>query len=543
MAKGNSFIRVAFVVLAAVAQRSSAALGPESSLEIVNKVIAPDGFSRNTVLADGSFPGPVISGHTGDYFKIDVTDKLQDPTMLTPTSIHWHGILQHTTNWADGGAFVSQCPITTGDSFTYKFNTNGIAGTFWYHSHLETQYCDGLRGPLVIYDKDDPHKDLYDVDDESTIITLADWYHVVAPLVVPRSAPRPPAADSTLINGLGRWFANPTTELAVIKVTQGKRYRFRMISIACDPNYVFTIAGHTMTIIEADGQNTEPLTVDEIQIFAAQRYSFVLKADQEIDNYWIRALPNQMFNTSALGSANGINSAILRYEGALEQEPTHPEFQSTDPLYEWNLHALTDTEAPGEPYLGGVDYALNVFVNTTLPPNPFRFTVNNASLVLPSVPVLLQILSGVQSAQDLIPKESIYGLARGATVELTIPGGSVGAPHPFHLHGHAFSVVRSANSTVSNYKNPVKRDVVNTGIYTTDNVTIRFKADNPGPWFLHCHIDWHLNLGLGIIFAEDVPAVPLVDPAPQEWYNLCPEYEASLARDLALGSNQTVTPA
>lgn len=39
------------------------------------------------------------------------------------------------------------------------------AGTFWYHSHLATQYCDGLRGALVIYDPDDPHKDLYDVDD------------------------------------------------------------------------------------------------------------------------------------------------------------------------------------------------------------------------------------------------------------------------------------------------------------------------------------------------------------------------------------------
>ena len=52
-----------------------------------------------------------------------------------------------------------------------------------------------------------------------------------------------------------------------------------------------------------------------------------------------------MSNDSALGSANGINSAILRYEGALEQEPTHPEFQSTNPLYERNLHSLTDTEA------------------------------------------------------------------------------------------------------------------------------------------------------------------------------------------------------
>ena len=54
-------------------------------------------------------------------------------------------------------------------------------------------------------------------------------------------------------------------------------YRFRLINIACAPNYNFTIAGHSMTIIEADGQNSEPLVVDELQIFVAQRYSFVVR--------------------------------------------------------------------------------------------------------------------------------------------------------------------------------------------------------------------------------------------------------------------------
>ena len=54
-------------------------------------------------------------------------------------------------------------------------------------------------------------------------------------------------------------------------------YRFRLISISCDPNYNFTIDGHDMTIIEADGQNTKPLTVDKLTLFAGQRYSFVVR--------------------------------------------------------------------------------------------------------------------------------------------------------------------------------------------------------------------------------------------------------------------------
>jgi iron transport multicopper oxidase len=64
--------------------------------------------------------------------------------------------------------------------------------------------------------------------------------------------------------------------------------------------------------------------------------------------------------------------------------------------------------------------------------------------------------------------------------------------HPIHLHGHSFHVVRSAGSSTYNFDNPVIRDVVSIGDQG-DNVTIRFFTDNPGPWFLHCHMDWHLK--------------------------------------------------
>ena len=65
-------------------------------------------------------------------------------------------------------------------------------------------------------------------------------------------------------------------DLAVVNVTQGSRYRFRLVSISCDPNFTFSIDGHNMTVIEVDAVNHEPLVVDSIQIFAGQRYSFVV---------------------------------------------------------------------------------------------------------------------------------------------------------------------------------------------------------------------------------------------------------------------------
>ena len=66
-------------------------------------------------------------------------------------------------------------------------------------------------------------------------------YHTPAP-----SAGLVPTAQSTLINGLGRFAAGPTAPLAVIRVLPHVRYRFRLVSISCDPNFVFSIDGHNM---------------------------------------------------------------------------------------------------------------------------------------------------------------------------------------------------------------------------------------------------------------------------------------------------------
>ncbi|KAG6898927.1 Acyl-coenzyme A oxidase 2 [Termitomyces sp. T159_Od127] len=272
------------------------------------------------------------------------------------------------------------------------------------------------------------------------------------------------------------------------------------------------------TIIEVDGINVQPLTVDSIQIFAGQRYSFVLNADQSIDNYWIRALPN-VDNATFDG---GVNSAILRYMHAPHRDPKNTsQTPSLNPLLETNLHPLDDPAAPGVPTPGAADVDLNLAIG--FDPTKFQFTINGAQFIPPTVPVLLQILSGAKTAQDLLPSGSIYLLPRNKVVEVSIPGGAPGAPHPFHLHGHTFSVIRSAGNSTYNFANPVRRDVVSTGL-ESDNVTIRFTTDNPGPWIFHCHIDWHLEGGLAIVFAEDVPDVAQLNP-PSSWDALCPAFD------------------
>lgn len=252
-------------------------------------------------------------------------------------------------------------------------------------------------------------------------------YHTPA-----KSAGRFPTPSSTLINGLGRYSGGPTSKLASITVESGKRYRFRLVSLSCDPNFTFSIDGHNLTIIEVDGVNTQPLVVDQIQIFAGQRYSFILEAKQAVSNYWIRAKPN-------LGVAvfsGGLNSAILRYSGAdATADPTTTQTTSVIPLSEVNIAPLEAAPAPGTAKVGGADVLLNL--NLAIGTGG-SFTVNGVSFTPPSVPVLLQILSGNKAATDLLPSGSVYTLPPNKVVELSIPAGVGGGPVSKQAHESNF---------------------------------------------------------------------------------------------------------
>ncbi|GLB40732.1 putative multicopper oxidase family protein [Lyophyllum shimeji] len=500
---------------------ANGSLGPRAQLTVANKDIAPDGYKRSSVLVNGQLPAPLIRAEKGSRYLLNVVNNLTDDTMSRSTGVHWHGIFNKGTPYADGTPIITQCPITPEKSFLYDFTVLDEAGTFWYHSHFRTQYCDGLRGPLVIYDPNDPHKALYDVDDESTVMTLGDWYHKPSPAIVKNGHPE---SNSTLINGKGRYPGGPKVPLAVVNVQRYKRYRIRLVSISCDPNFEFEIDGHRLTIIEADGHSTHPYTVDSLTIFAAQRYSFILNADQPVGNYWIRAMPNHGASGLDKSFAGGINSAILRYKGAPQDDPTSSRKRGGEHLQEAKLRPMMDARAPGKPYPGGADVNLNLDV--ALRKKDDRFTVNGASFEDPDVPVLLQILSGARSAKELLPEGSVYPLPRNKVVEITFPitEDNIENPHPFHMHGHVFHVIKSAgNDSEHNYIDPPKRDTVSLG-HAGSNVTIRFVSNNPGPWILHCHINWHLERGLAVVLADSIDDFTNKTKYSDTWKELCPTY-------------------
>lgn len=182
-----------------------------------------------------------------------------------------------------------------------------------------------------------------------------------------------------------------------------------------------------MTVIEADGVNTEPLTVNSITIFAGQRYSFVLNANQKADNFWVRSEPQTGIDGGPGGFAGGINSAILRYAGAPSADPKTSAASTVVPLLEQNLHPLESPAAPGSPHAGGADVLIDLKLDTDTAAG--AYTINGVSWKVPTVPVLLQILSGASSAQELLPKGSVFSLPPNKVIELSMaPAGAVGGP-------------------------------------------------------------------------------------------------------------------
>jgi iron transport multicopper oxidase len=518
----RNFFQLLPVLLPAV----SAATVP-ITLDIVNANLAPDGFTRSTVVANGQYPGPAILVKKGDRLQVTVNNQLTDPTMRRSTSLNFDGVFVDTEHLIfEGTPFVSSCPVSPGGTFTHDLPLNpDQAGTFWYHSQLSVQYVDGLRGPLIIYDDNDPHADLYDVDDEGTIIQLGDWWHnsSVDSLAFFRANDIIPVADTGTINGAGRFNGGPEIPFSIINVEATKRYRLRVINESARSSYNFSIDSHNITIIETDGVSTTPLLVNTVPILAGQRYSLVLEANQPVDNYWI----NAPFAGGAAARNPNQNAtfsrAILRYAGAPEVDPTAPmtagpEGPDLNLASEAVIAPLVADPPPD------VDIRLEFSVLFTPLLNGTGWRINNISYQSPVIPTLVKVIQdGAETDADFNVSEHTIVLPQHKTVEVNFPSNDDDELHPFHMHGMNFWVVKPDAGTVENTINPIVRDVTGAGAAGT---TVRFRTDKAGPFFYHCHIMWHMASGLGSVMLVDPDATRATVVPNQEWNQLCPTYDA-----------------
>ncbi|KAH8382219.1 hypothetical protein KR009_002442 [Drosophila setifemur] len=267
-----------------------------------------DGVATPVMAVNRLVPGPPIELCENDTVVVDVLNYLSEPT-----SMHWHGVHMMRTPEMDGAPFVTQYPLQPGEVQRYEFQVDR-SGTLWYHSHVGWQRGFGVAGALIVRQtrQENQHAQLYDYDLVEHTLLIQDIFY----------ENNLQDARNILINGKGR---NHLSQLPDndnrhryerLRVTPGYRYRMRVIlnGIANCP-VEFSIEQHKLLIVSADGNDIEPVLADGFFLTSAERFDFVLEANQYAKNYWIRVRGYEQCE-----GRNLYQGAVLSYRGSTRTE-------------------------------------------------------------------------------------------------------------------------------------------------------------------------------------------------------------------------------
>ncbi|KAG6403379.1 hypothetical protein SASPL_135597 [Salvia splendens] len=519
--------------------------------EVKYEMKSPDCYKKLAITINGRSPGPSIVARVGDTIIVELKNSL----FTENVAIHWHGIRQIGTPWMDGTEGVTQCPILPADTFVYKFVVDR-PGTYLYHAHYGMQREDGLYGSLrVLLNEGESEPFQYDYDRS---IILNDWYHNSSKQQSFGLSSIPfvwvGEPQSILIQGRGKFdCSTPGTPTALcnashpecapyaITVVPGKTYRLRIGSLTALSALSFEIEGHNMTVVEADGHYVEPFTVKNLFIYSGETYSVLVTADQDPSrNYWMSAkIVSRNSNTT-----NGL--AILNYY------PNHPR---RDPPTTPPAGPHWDDRRPRLAQSGAIrarrgfihpppqisDRTI-VMLNTQNNVGGYRrWSINNVSFNMPHTPYLIAYkhnlldafdqrplsdghdfttynISAVQTNPNATTSNAAYRLKFNTTVDVILQNANTMNPdnsetHPWHLHGHDFWVLgygvgkfdATKDAGSFNLVDPIMKNTV--AVHPFGWTALRFRADNPGVWAFHCHIESHFFMGMGVVFEEGVERV------------------------------------
>ncbi|KAE8355939.1 Cupredoxin [Aspergillus coremiiformis] len=466
-------------------------------LDITNVTAAPDGVPRPMMLVNDQYPGPTIEANWGDTIKVHVHNSLQD----NGTSIHFHGVRQFLNNQMDGAVSVTQCPIAPGTSYTYIWRAEQYGSSF-YHSHFSLQLWEGVFGGIVIHGPATA-----DYDEDLGVLFLSDWSHrtfnegYMNQLTVPGT----PVIHTGLLNMTNVWTNNNSHIVGKrfrTEVDPGKRYRIRLVNAAMNTHFRFSIDHHNLTVIANDFVPIVPFTTDNVAIGMGQRYDIIVEANQLVDNYWIRSVPQS--SCSNIPAGDNIKG-ILHYDGADEAtEPSTSKWDYGDDIQCQDM-AMSDL-VPWVPLDAQISNATSIG-DPAVParvgnPGLFLWTVGGRTFNVSWRNPTLQsaMIPGMNST---FPDIGTIELSTANQWAIFIITTSRAIPHPIHLHGHDFYILAqgagtfSTNTTLKTH-NPPRRDVAL--LPAKGYLVIAFPADNPGAWLLHCHMGFHSSSG----FAQQI---------------------------------------
>ncbi len=415
---------------------------------------------------DGAVPGPILRVKQGNELTIRFKNSLPQSS-----TIHWHGL--RIDNKMDGVAGLTQKAVAPGESFDYRFRPPD-AGTYWYHPHNRTweQMARGLYG-LLIVDEPNPPKVDHDI-----ALAFDDWQ-------------LKPDGDleAESFGRIGEWAhggrignvmtVNGSSDTR-FKVKSGDRVRVRICNTANSRILNLRIGGCVARTIALDGQPVAPraTTDEDLLVAPSQRIDLILDMEGSpgtraiISEVSDMRLPLVHFDTHASVKRRDNSLADL---AALADKPLGTP-DKNNPLQ-------VKLEMTGGA-MGGLRSAMHKGKKMSL-----RELIDG--------PKMIWAFNGTAG----MPEKPLFSAKKGQTVELDMINNTAFA-HAMHMHGHHMSEIRRVRQTRQGQRfmpsRPDWRDTVL--VDRAEAVKIRFLADNPGKWMIHCHMLEHQAGGMSTWF-------------------------------------------
>eukprot|EP00252_Welwitschia_mirabilis_P005125 TRINITY_DN1554_c0_g1_i1.p1 TRINITY_DN1554_c0_g1~~TRINITY_DN1554_c0_g1_i1.p1 ORF type:complete len:405 (+),score=-2.77 TRINITY_DN1554_c0_g1_i1:768-1982(+) len=361
----------------------------------------------------------------------------------------------------------------------------------------------------------------------------------------------PVLSNVLLINGQpGDTNPCSAAEMTRVTVRKGEKMLLRIVNAALNTMMFMGIAKHKMRVVAIDALYTKPFETDYIVADPGQTIDVLLTAEGDCGNsyymvahaYWSRH-DNTFENTTA--------TALFHYS-CVSENISHPQTllaalpEAHDELkgehFFRSLRSLDSAEYPSTVPQDPMDEnLLYVEMPGLIPCDPnitcggiagerIFAAINNVSFDLPEVSILEAYYFGVpgvfatdfpdapavkfnytDTSTDVLPTEvatKVKLLKFNASVQLVVQASGIfgGESHNFHLHGHDFYVVGRGYGNFDAQKDPKSFNLVDPPRQNTFNLplngwaAIRFLAENPGVWFFHCHLDYHMSIGMSMAF-------------------------------------------
>ncbi len=513
-------------------------------LTVGHAPIVMDGRRATAVAVNGSVPGPVLRFREGDDAIIRVTNTLPETT-----SIHWHGII--LPNGMDGVPQVTFPGIPAGTTFEYRFPIRQ-AGTYWYHSHSGMQEQLGMYGAIVI----EPAAGDGVAADRDYVVQLSDWTFENPDAVMAHLKQMGGYYNyqrQTLVGFLGghdgslqdrltwgRMRMDPTDLADVTGATYqylvngrapgdpwrgrfipGERVRLRFINSGAATFFDVRIPGLPMTVVQADGQPVEPVTVEEIRVAIAETYDVIVQPrDDRAYAVFAETLDRSGYALGVLAPRDGLVPEIparrprprrSMMDMGMAMGAAMPGMADT-PGMSHAGHAMggaTSRDVPHGPDSHGPGNSMVPEVTAPRLDDPGIGLGNDGWRVLTyrdlrsAAPTLDEREAGrdlelhltgnmerymwsfdgrkYSDARDPIP----IGLRE--RIRITFVNDTM-MEHPIHLHGMWMVLENGAGE-----RQPRKHTV---NVKPAERVSVLVEPDVPGRWALHCHILYHMETGM-----------------------------------------------